>query len=148
MAAFQAASQASSGTCPKATSWCKSFLDSVVIRHGSLFGYLIEVGELAVGVALICAAAVWLFRWRTLSYRRRIVVVAVTGLAAAIGVAMNVNFYLAGAGTYPWMIPRDGFDDGVDLGSPDAGDSSALIGVCAYTLRALRREHRQDRLIA
>src|SRR6266540_5115313 len=49
-----------------AAGWYKSFLDGSVIPNASAFGYLIEISELLVGVALIVAAIVWLARWQRL----------------------------------------------------------------------------------
>src|SRR5581483_12166211 len=46
-----------------APGWYKSFLDGSIIPNASAFGYLIEIGEVLIGVALIAAAVVWLFRW-------------------------------------------------------------------------------------
>lgn len=120
--------------------WYKSFLDSVVIPHGSLFGYLIEIGEVAVGVALVVASLVWLVRWNRLSYPGMLTVVLVTAVASAGGVIMNVNFHLAGAGTHPWLIPRDAFEEGVDLDSLMPAIQIVMIGVCVYAIRILRRD--------
>jgi thiosulfate dehydrogenase [quinone] large subunit len=100
-----------------AASWCASFLDSVVIPNGSVFGVLIIVGELAVGVALIVAAALWAFRWERLSRPARTGMLAVSAVAALGGIFMNVNFHLANGSAHPWLIPGDGFDEGVDLDS-------------------------------
>src|SRR6266568_2119240 len=51
-----------------AAGWYKSFLDGSVIPNASAFGYLIEIGELIVGLALVAAALVWLLRWERLPY--------------------------------------------------------------------------------
>jgi hypothetical protein len=42
-----------------APNWYRSFLDGLIIPYASAFGYLIEIGELLVGLALIVAALVW-----------------------------------------------------------------------------------------
>ena len=30
---------------------------------------------------------------------------------------MNLNFHLANGSSHPWVLPKEGFDDGVDLDS-------------------------------
>jgi thiosulfate dehydrogenase [quinone] large subunit len=58
--------------------WYKAFLQSYVVPHSELFGYLIMIGEIAVGVGLLLG----LF----------------TRLSALVGLFMLVNYYL-GPGT-------------------------------------------------
>ena len=119
--------------------WFRDFLDSVVIPNAGGFGYLIELGELAVGSALIASAALWLLRWEQLSARGRSAVLVAGALAALAGVAMNVAFHLANASAHPWLIPADGFDEGVDLDSLMPAIQIVLAGVSAATWLTLRR---------
>ena len=97
--------------------WYKSFLDGTVIPNGRAFGVLIEVGELAIGVVLIAAAIVILLRWQRLSYRAELGMLWAIALAAIGAIVMNVNFHLANGSPHPWLIPKDGFDEGVDMDS-------------------------------
>lgn len=127
------------GGSQAAPSFYRSFLDSVVIPHGQLFGYLVEIGELIGGAALIAAAVVWLVRWNRLSVTWQTGVLAVTAVASLIGIFMNVNFHLANGGTHPWLIPPSGFDEGVDLDSLMPAIQLVLFVVATYGLRALRR---------
>ena len=100
-----------------APSWYRNFLDGSVIPHGATWGYTIEISELAIGVALIATAAVWFFRWEELrSYGKQGLLLTVAAAALA-GIVMNVNFHLANGAAHPWLIPKDGFDEGVDLDS-------------------------------
>jgi thiosulfate dehydrogenase [quinone] large subunit len=122
-----------------APAFYKSFLDSVVIPHGQLFGYLVEIDEIAGGVALIAAALIWMLRWPRLSVSWQTGVLLVTAVASAIGIFMNVNFHLANGGAHPWLIPPSGFDEGVDLDSLMPEIQLVLVGVAVYGLRALRR---------
>src|SRR5512133_1014619 len=64
-----------------APDWYRSFLDGLIISSASAFGYLIEIGELLVGLALIAAALVWLTRWERLPDAGRVAVLATTALA-------------------------------------------------------------------
>lgn len=124
--------------------WYRSFLESAVIPNAQVFGYLIEIGELLVGVALIAAALVWLTRWEHLPDAGRVAVLAVTILAALGAIAMNVNFHLANGGAHPWLIPKDGFDEGIDLDSLMPAIELVLVAVSASLLRSLR--HAKTRL--
>lgn len=123
-----------------AASWYVSFLDSVVIPNGSTFGVLIILGELAVGAALIVAAGLWAFRWEALGAGGRIAVLAATSAGALGGIFMNVSFHLANGSAHPWLIPGEGFDEGVDLDSLMPAIQLVLVAVSAATWLAVRRE--------
>src|SRR5581483_3176900 len=122
-----------------APGWYKSFLDGSIIPNASAFGYLIEIGEVLIGVALIAAAVVWLFRWERLPDGGRVAVLAVTALASLGAIFMAVNFHLANGAPHPWLIPADGFDEGVDLDSLLPAIQLILIAVSVGFLRSLRR---------
>ncbi len=125
-----------------ASGWYKSFLDGSVIPHASTFGYLIEIGELIVGLALVAAALVWLLRWDRLPNSGRLTVLVATALASLAAVFMAVNFHLASGAPHPWLIPKDGFDEGIDLDSLLPAVQLVLVGVSVGLFRALRREHK------
>jgi DoxX. len=73
------------GEHPDVTGWYAGFLQSFVIPNAGLFGWLVTLGELAVGVALILGA--------------------LTGIAAFFGIVMNANYLLAGTvSTNPILI--------------------------------------------
>jgi thiosulfate dehydrogenase [quinone] large subunit len=79
------AMQKAGGEHPDVTDWYAWFLQNVVIPNAGLFGWLITLGELAVGAALIVGA--------------------LTGIAAFFGVVMNANYLLAGTvSTNPILI--------------------------------------------
>jgi hypothetical protein len=120
--------------------WYKSFLDGTVIPNSKVFGILIEVGEVAIGVALIAAAILLLWRWQRLSYRSEMAVLATVALASLGAILMNVNFHLANGSPHPWLIPKDGFDEGVDLDSLLPLIQLAFLVVSTKLLVALRRD--------
>lgn len=122
-----------------AASWYTSFLDSAVIPNARFFGVLIIVGELVVGLALLAAALLWAFGWDSLGYGGQIGVLAVTLTAALGGIVMNLNFHLANGSAHPWLIPGDGFDEGVDLDSFMPAVQLVLVIVSAVVWRAMRR---------
>lgn len=97
--------------------WYKSFLDGTVIPNASAFGVAIEIAELAIGAALMGAAIVLLLRWARLSYNAEIAVLAAVAIASIGATVMNISFHLANGSPHPWLIPKDGFDEGVDLDS-------------------------------
>ena len=97
--------------------WYKDFLDGTVIPNSELFGVLIMIGEVIVGAALIAAAVVWIVRRETLSERARMIVLGTTFLAAVGAIFMAIAFHLANGAAHPWLIPEDGFDEGIDLDS-------------------------------
>jgi hypothetical protein len=121
-----------------APGWYKSFLDGSIIPNASAFGYLIEIGELIVGLALIAAALVWLARWERLPEGGRVAVLATTVLASLGAIFMAVNFHLANGAPHPWLIPKSGFDEGVDLDSLLPAVQLVLIAVSVGLWRSLR----------
>jgi hypothetical protein len=122
-----------------APGWYKSFLDGSIIPNAQAFGYLIEIGELLVGITLIVAALVWLSRWEHLGYGGRVAILWATVLASLGGIFMAVNFHLANGAPHAWLIPKSGFDEGVDLDSLLPALQFVLIVVSVGLLRTLRR---------
>lgn len=116
----------------------KSFLEGTVIPNAQLFGYLVMVGELAIGVTLIALAAVWWFRWSRLSITGQSVVLALVVLAGVFAIFMNVNFHLANGSGHPWFIAADPFDEGVDLDSIMPVIQLAISIVAFVFLRQVR----------
>ena len=121
-----------------APGWYRSFLDGSIIPNASAFGYLIEIGELVIGLALIAAALVWLTRWERLPEGGRVAVLATTVLASLGAIFMAVNFHLANGAPHPWLIPKSGFDEGVDLDSLLPAVQLVLIAVSVGLWRSLR----------
>jgi len=121
-----------------APGWHRSFLDGSIIPNASAFGYLIEIGELLVGLALIAAALVWLVRWERLPQGGRLAVLAMTVVASLGGILMAVNFHLANGAPHPWLIPKSGFDEGVDLDSLLPMVQLVLVAVSVGYWRSLR----------
>lgn len=121
-----------------AAHWYKSFLDGSIIPNAHAFGYLIEIGEILVGLALIGAAIVWLLGFERLPKHGRLAVLATTVLASLASIFMAVNFHLANGAPHPWLIPKDGFDESVDLDTLLPLIQLVLIGVSVAYWRASR----------
>ena len=125
-----------------AASWYRSFLDGVVIPHASSWGYAIEIGELLIGVVLIAAALLWIFSWERMHAQQRQLLLVSIAAAALAGVVMNISFHLANGSPHPWLIPKSGFDEGVDLDSLMPFIQLVLAGVSLKLWAVLRREGR------
>ena len=97
--------------------WYRAFLDRVVIPNGWTVGWLVLIGELVVGVALLGAGSVFLLRRERVGSRTRQALLATTAIASILGIVMAISFHLANGAGHPWFIPKDGFDEGVDLDS-------------------------------
>jgi uncharacterized membrane protein YphA (DoxX/SURF4 family) len=122
------------------TGWYKSFIDGVVIPNGELFGYLVMVGELAVGVALVAAALIGLVRWGHLTSIQHVVLLGVIALSCVVGAFMSANFHLVMGANAPWTISPDPNDQGVDLDSLMVMLQLVVVVASVYLLRQ-RRAH-------
>lgn len=63
-----------------------------------------------------------------------------TALASLGGIVMAVNFHLANGAAHPWLIPADGFDEGVDLDSLLPAIQLVLAAVSGSLWWLARRE--------
>ena len=123
-------------------SWYRGFLDGAVIPYASAWGYAIEISELAIGIILIAAALIWIFRWDGISVRQQQYLLLMVAAAALAGVLMNLSFHLANGSPHPWLIPRSGFDEGVDLDSLMPLIQLVLAGGALRLWTLARREQR------
>jgi uncharacterized membrane protein YphA (DoxX/SURF4 family) len=121
-----------------APGWYESFTKSAVLPHAVFFGYLIEIGEVLVGVGLIVGAALWIVRWGELPNCCRRITLSMIILSALGGIVMAVNFHIANGGSHPWLIPKSGFDESVDLDSLLPMIQLIFIALAVGTWRSLR----------
>lgn len=128
--------------------WYKSFLDSLIIPNANAFGILIEVGEVLIGVALVGAAIALLFRWHRLGYREELAVWSAIAIGSVGAIFMNINFHLANGSSHPWLIPTDGFDEGVDMDSLLPLIELVFVVVAVKLIARLRADHAFGRLAA
>jgi hypothetical protein len=122
-----------------APDWYRSFAESVIIPNATLFGYLIIIGELFVGITLIVTAIVWLVHWDSLSLSARRTLVVLIMLAAASALVMNLNYHIASGAANPWELPEEVFDEGVDLNTVFSLLDATILVVMAGVLMSLRR---------
>jgi hypothetical protein len=107
---------------------------------------LLEIGEITVGLAFILAAVVWLTRWQRLSDGWRMTVLGAVMLAALGATAMAINFHLASGDNHPWLIPKDGFDETIDVDTVLAFIQSAFLIFSGYVMLKIHRGHRATAL--
>lgn len=112
----------------------KSFTDSVVVPNGQLFGYMVMLGELAVGIVLILTALVYLARSSRLGIRGRGILFGLVALASLAAAAMSINYHLSMGANPPWQISSDPYMEGVD---PDSVLAILELIVAAVSLRYL-----------
>jgi uncharacterized membrane protein YphA (DoxX/SURF4 family) len=122
----------------------KSFIDSVAIPNGTLFGYLVMAGELSVGAVLLTTSLVALARWPVLGVKSRYAVLGLVASAALIGTFMSLNFHMAMGSTAPWAISPNPNDQGVDLDSLMMIMQLVLVSVSVGALWWLRRDARKS----
>ena len=122
-----------------APSWYQSLADSVIIPNANLFAYLVLIGELFVGVTMIVAAIVWLWRWDRLSLTGKRTLVTLILLAAAAALMMNLNYHIANGASNPWQLPTEVFDEGVDINTVLALIDATILVVMGFVLASLRR---------
>ena len=99
--------------------WYVSFLRAVVLPHSIFFGYLIELAEVGIGVALLGGALLLIGRIPTRGepyYRLARFEIGAAALAAFACVLLCVNFhFFMGDGFVSALNPGDPFDEGIDL---------------------------------
>ena len=121
-----------------APGWYRHFLDGVVLPHAQLFGYAIEVTEVVVGATLIGTAVAVLIGRATVSSR----LLGWSAIAAsAAAIVMVVDFELANGGGFGLSLPKDPFDEGVNLDTLLTGLQLAL-GV--FWIAAIRQRSPQE----
>lgn len=122
-----------------APGWFKSILDAIVAPAPTFWGLVVESGELLIGLALIGTALVWALRFERLSRRGQTVVLGLTALAASLGALLAVTLHLLNGNTHPWLVPSDGFDEGVDLDSVLPAIQLVIVVVSVRVLQSVRR---------
>ena len=124
-----------------APGWYRGLLESVVIPNGAIFGYLIEAGELLIGIGLIATAVVLFVNGQRLSVTRLRALLAVVAAVALGGAFMNLNFSLFSGDTPVWSLGANTFSEGISIDGvlmlmqlAMAGSAAALV----YSLRERR----------
>jgi len=79
--------------------WYKTFLLGFATKNATTFGYLVEYGQLLIGIALIVMAFVLLFIGGSKLTQK--LALKISALSYFFGAAMNAVFWLAAAWTSP-----------------------------------------------
>lgn len=125
-----------------APGWYRWIVDEVLIPNGTAVGYATEILEIAIGLVLVGVAVAFVFMPERLSTRTSLTLLTLNAGALAAAVLLNVNFHLASSSTHPWLIPADGFEEGVDLDSLMPTVELILLVVSIVAIRRLRRSRR------
>lgn len=121
-----------------AYSWYRPILRHIVIPNGALFGYVIEIEELLIGLVLAAGAMLWLLRWEDLRRSTRRLVLTSSVLANLGGAALLLNLRFASGAENPFFFPKDPFDEAVDLDTIFLLLQLTLAGVGIWLLASLR----------
>ena len=113
------AAMLSDGLKRNPNSWYVAFVMQAILPHSVVFGYLIEVTETLIGVALLTGAVGLLSalpRPGEPQYRIALAqsIAAATGALAAVFLCVNFHFFV-GDGLFPGVNPANAFGEGVDL---------------------------------
>lgn len=120
--------------------WYRALMESAFIPNAKAFGYVIEVAELLAGLVLIVGPVLWIVAWNRVAHWVRATVLVSTAVAAIGGAFLAINFHLASGAPQPWLIPRESFDEGVDLDSLLPAIQIVIATVNIILFRRLRRD--------
>lgn len=99
--------------------WYVSFLRAVVVPHSVFFGYLIELAEVGIGLALLGGALLLIGHLPARGehyYRLARFEIGAAAVAAFACVVLCVNFhFFMGGGFVSALNPAAPFDEGIDL---------------------------------
>jgi hypothetical protein len=120
--------------------WFKSILDAVVEPAPTFWAIAIAGGELLLGVVLIGAALVWGLRFERLSRGGHNLVLGLTAAATFFGALLAISLHLINGNSHPWLIPGDGFDEGVDFDSVLPAIQFVILVVSVRLIQSMRRQ--------
>lgn len=99
--------------------WYVGLLDQIVLPHSVAFGYLVEGGEVAIGVVFLSTALLLFGRLRQAGEPQHQITVALmlgAAVAGIIGAFFCINFHFwMGDGILPAVGGAHAFDEGIDL---------------------------------
>jgi hypothetical protein len=125
---------------PETAAWYRRFLESAVVPNAATFGYAIEIAEILAGVVLIVGPVIWLVGWARISDRMRRAILFFAAVAAIGGAFLAINLHLFNAASHPWLIPKSGFDEGIDLDSVLPAVQLVIAWISLTLFRRLGRE--------
>ncbi|MGZ6388135.1 MAG: hypothetical protein ACXWQZ_02610 [Ktedonobacterales bacterium] len=125
--------------------WYVSWLQALVVPHSVAFGYLIEFGELAIGLGLLAGALVLVGKPRMAGdpQHRMYVTLLWGAVVASLGCAfLCVNFHFwMGDGVLPTPSRIHVFDEGIDLDTLMA-PLALVVAVANYAMVAEAQGYR------
>lgn len=109
--------------------WYANFLTGIVIPNATIFGYVIEITELLIGIAFLFGPLILFFAWERMPNLMRTALFSITAAAAIGGFFMAVNFHIAMGYSHPWILPTSGLDESVDFDTMIAAMQAAIATV-------------------
>jgi thiosulfate dehydrogenase [quinone] large subunit len=119
--------------------WYATLIKTTVVPNAVGFGYAIEISEVLAGIVLLVGPFIWLCAWERVSDRVREVILLLMIIAALGATFLTINLHMANGASHPWLIPKSGFDEGVDLDSVLPASQLVIAAVSILFLRRLRR---------
>jgi len=120
--------------------WYATLVKNLVLPHATLFGFLVEYGELLVALGFFVAAALWMTHRMIPRQLARLtgwgVIVALIG-----GALMTMNYYIMAGKTLPFLTPDHPFDEGINL---DGLLTLITVGLIVIHVLLMRRRTRTD----
>lgn len=126
------------GVSQNPNGWYVALLQGVVLPHSVAFGFLIEIAEVGVGIALFIGALVLIGPVRRAGmpeYRLAVGEIAMATVAAFVCAFLCVNFhFFMGDGLIPWFHPANAADEGITLDTLMPPLALLILLVNAYVL--------------
>lgn len=126
--------QIQDATASNPNHWYARFLTQVALPHTVVMAFLVQWGEIAVGLGLVLGAVRWLARYR---FGANLVRWLDAALIAALmgGAFMTLNYWLMSGNTLPWLNAGDPFNEGIDI---DGLLTLVSIALVCTQIRAMR----------
>ena len=109
----------SNGLKGKPDGWYVNFVQTVILPHSVLFGYLIEISEVFIGFILLGGVLLLLGKPRPsddAQHSGAVGICVAVMIAAAIAAFQNINFHFwMGGWVLPTFTPRAPYNEGIDL---------------------------------
>lgn len=122
-----------------APAWYANLLSGFVLPQAILFGYVIEIAELLIGIAFLFGPLIWFFVWNRTPDLIKSALFSLTAAAAIGGFFMAANFHFAMGYAHPWLLPTSGLDESVDFDSMVAAMQILIAVINILALGYLRK---------
>jgi hypothetical protein len=123
--------------------WYSDLLGNAILPHVHLFAFLVEIGELLVGLGFFVGALLWLSnRISAPGWPRVLNCIVIVALAG--GALMTANYYLKDGNTLPGLDPGNPYNEGLTIDGLLTLVALALVVAHVMVLFARRSFQRAD----